>query len=393
MPSSFFCKTTAANVWKTVIGVSAAGAKRGRGKGLGRAFVKDLNKGQIIGVGTKRLVLGGLNSDVTVANKPVEIHNAGVNEEFKENLTQIRQRMSTYIKKREAPLDRGWSGRKAHGRRAGEPDPHDDTPFEGFDSTVLMLRATTCMTGLKGRFRRMHGLVVTGNGNGLAGFATSIGPEPKSVVRRARNRAGQALVSIPRWDNHTVLHDFFSKYYFTTVFVSRKPKGYGVRAHRIIKAICKAFGITDLHAKLEGNTSNQINITKAFFLGLMNQRKYDDMAEEKRLHLVDMRNENFYYPTVLASPKSPIRSELELKKSAENLDFTYFVNQGKIKEVKGARKNLFESLPSWQKHLDKQDYVKNREKTKLLLAAKYGDTKVLDVFPYFRTTAQSFKEK
>lgn len=390
MPSSFFCKLTATNVWKSVAGVSAAGLKRGRGRGTGRAIVKDFNRGQEIGVGRRKLVMGGLNTPVISSNKFTDLHDVGQNKEFHENLAKVRKEMNVYRKFREAPLDRGWSGRKAHGRHAGPPDPFNETEFENFNSTVLMLRPLLGMNGILGRTRRFHALVVTGNGNGLAGFSVSIGKEGKAVVRHARNRAGQQLVSIQRWDNHTVLHDFFSRYYDTTVFVERKPKGYGIRAHRIIKAICEAFGITDLYARVEGSTNNQINLTKAFFLGLINQRKYEDMAEEKGLHLVELRRENFNMPVVLASPKSKVRTEFEIKN--ENLDFTYYIYDGKIKEVRPRLQYNFENHPTWYRYLDKLDYVKNREQTKLLLAAKYGDTKVKDVFPYFKTNAESFNK-
>lgn len=390
MPVSFFCRQSAANVWKSVTGVSSAGLKRGRGKGTGRAIVKDFNRGQEIGVGRQKLVMAGLNAPVVTANKLVEAQDLGKNQEFSETLSKVRTQMNVYRKYRELPLDRGWSGRKAHGRKAGPPAPHNETEFEGFESTVLMMRNLMNMTGVLGRTKRIHGLVVTGNGNGLAGFSTAVGKDAKGVIRHARNRAGQNLISIERWDNHTVMHDFFSRYYFTTVFVYRKPKGYGIRAHRVIKAICEAFGITDLHAKVEGSQNNVINLTKAFFLGLMNQRKYEDMAEEKRLHLVELREENFNFPMVLASPKSPVRSDHELKNSDENLDFTYYIYDGKIKQIKPEPFQVWENHPMYYKHLDKLDYQKNREKTKLLLAAKYGDRKVLDVFPHFLSTAKSF---
>lgn len=41
----------AEKLWKGVTGVSNAGKKRGRGKGAGRKIAKNLNRGQIIGVG------------------------------------------------------------------------------------------------------------------------------------------------------------------------------------------------------------------------------------------------------------------------------------------------------------------------------------------------------
>jgi len=42
---------SAEQLWKGVTSVSNAGRKRGRGKGVGKKTSKDLNKGQVIGVG------------------------------------------------------------------------------------------------------------------------------------------------------------------------------------------------------------------------------------------------------------------------------------------------------------------------------------------------------
>jgi hypothetical protein len=39
------------SLWKGVTSVSNAGKKRGRGKGVGKKMAKDLNRGQVIGVG------------------------------------------------------------------------------------------------------------------------------------------------------------------------------------------------------------------------------------------------------------------------------------------------------------------------------------------------------
>lgn len=392
MPVSFFCKTTSTNVWKSVTGVSAAGLRRGRGKGTSKILAKDLNRGQLIGEGRRKLIMPGLNTKIQASARPLDIQDLGENLDFNEKLQLVRKDMGTYKRYREAPLERGFSGRRAHGRNPGQPDDYNETAFEGFDSTVLMLRPIHTMTGMYGRTKKMQALVVTGNKNGLAGFATSKGSDAKAVVRHARNIAAQQLVYIPRGDDRTVMHDFFSRYYATTVFVERKPRGYGIKAHRVIKAICEQFGITDIYAEVEGVSGNQINLTKAFFLGLMNQKNYADIANEKQLHLVDVREENFFYPRLLASPEGRVRTDDEIKTSDENLDFTYYIYGGLIKQVKPRKVPWYEGNKTWYKHLDRQDYVKNREKTALLLAAKYGSKKVLDVFPYFKTNAGSFNE-
>lgn len=388
-PVTFFTANTAKAVWKSVTGVSSAGMKRGRGRGVSR-MVKDFNQGQALGEGRKKLVIPGLNAPLATGRKPTVLESAGENASFQDKITEARQMQNVYRKFREKPIDRGWSGRRAHGKRAGPPDEYDDHIFEGFDSKVLMLRPLFGMSGVLGRTKKMHALVVTGNENGLAGFSTAIGNDPRSVVRHARNRAAQSLVSIPLCEGHTVMHNFFSKYHATTVFVEKKPKGYGIRAHRVIQSICEAFGIQDLLAKVEGSSTNQINITKAFFLGLMNQRRYEDMANEKGLHLVEVNEQNYFYPKVLASPEGNVRLDDEIKQRNENIDFTYYIHDGKIRQVKGKRPSTWMDSPKYYRFLDKKDYRKNREKVKLMLAAKYGDKKVKDIFPYFISNATSF---
>jgi len=339
------------------------------------------------------LVLAGLNSPVSTARVFNEIQDVGPNPGFEEKIQRVRKQMETFRRYREMPVERGWSGRKAHGRPSGQPDDYNETSYDDFDSTVLMLRRISRMTGLFGDVRYMQALVVTGNGKGLAGFATAKGKDGRATVRHARNLALQNQIFIKRWEDHTVMHDFHSKYYETAVFVERKPRGYGLRCHRVLEAICKAFGIEDMYAKVDGVPDNTINLTKAFFLGLLNQKDYQDMADEKRLHLVDMREETFNYPRVLASPSdSVVLTDDQIKGHEDQLDFTYYINEGRIRMIKPKFKQPWIDGPTWGIHLDRVDMNKNRESVKLQLAAKYGNKEVLDVFPYFRTTAKAFNK-
>jgi len=79
------------------------------------------------------------------------------------------------------------------------------------------------------------------------------------------------------------LHDFFTQFGKTKIFVEKKPEGYGLVCHRAIREICQAVGIKDIYAKVEGSTKNVQHVTKAFIIGLLNQV----------LHLIK------YYTTIL----------------------------------------------------------------------------------------------
>merc|ERR1712150_375666 len=96
------------------------------------------------------------------------------------------------------------------------------------------------------------------------------------------------------------------------------PAGYGLRCHRIIKTICQLVGIKDLYAKVEGSR-NPKNIAKAFISGLLNRKKYEDIANEKRLHLVEFKPETNYTPTILASPTITLDQNLDDEESNSNV--------------------------------------------------------------------------
>ncbi|GBP08017.1 hypothetical protein EVAR_71531_1 [Eumeta japonica] len=56
-----------------------------------------------------------------------------------------------------------------------------------------------------------------------------------------------------------------------------------------------------MHAKIEGSTNLQ-HIVKAFFIGLLKQKTYKEIADEKKLHLVEFKNGLERLPCVVASP-------------------------------------------------------------------------------------------
>ncbi|GAB1867559.1 Small ribosomal subunit protein uS5m [Camponotus japonicus] len=91
------------------------------------------------------------------------------------------------------------------GRKIGPPNPVGEDTFEGFETWILENKMITCMTGNLGC--KNSSFVITGNGNGLTGFALL---KAKTSLKTAKNRAGQRLMYIPRYKEHTVLHDFFT---------------------------------------------------------------------------------------------------------------------------------------------------------------------------------------
>lgn len=380
------------SIWKGVTSLSKAGKRRGRGKGAGKKIAKDLNKGQVIGVGPVNMVWPGLNAPLLRGREIVQMRKLPQNKDFLVELLKIRNEMDTYKKRKQHPLDRGWSGGTVKGKWYGPPDPVGEETFEGFDSKVLMVKNIIVMKPTCGRSRIVKVMVVTGNKNGLAGFAVIEGKDNRSGLRRARNMAAQRLRFVERdSDGDTLSHDFVSQYRYVKVFAYKKPEGYGIVAHRCIKAICEVIGIRNIYCKVEGPTYNYVDITKAFFLGLCEQKSFQEMADEKKLHVVELKPETDYYPRVVASPSDGVvRKEAEID-AEEVTDFRMYLNNGQVIEIKPQKYPDYIRTQGYVKYLTQWYKVKrNRQEARVYLRAKYGQ---LDSFLTVREKEERAKRK
>ncbi|XP_022257545.1 putative 28S ribosomal protein S5, mitochondrial [Limulus polyphemus] len=214
-----------------------------------------------------------------------------------------------------------------------------------------------------GRTRRMSALCVTGNKNGLAGFALGKSPEGRAAMRKVR------IYMLYRNFYFPVFHDFYTCFGKTQIFVKKKPKGFGLVCHRAIKTICEIIGIKDLYAKVEGST-NINNLTKAFFLGLQNQKTHQQLAQEKGLHVVEYREERDNFPQVIASP-SKCRTMKEINPQ-EVIDYNEHINEGKVELIKTKRRPFYEYLDSWEYRVKKIERFRNHENVHVNLLVEHG---------------------
>ncbi|XP_075983303.1 mitochondrial ribosomal protein S5 [Anticarsia gemmatalis] len=377
---NFFNKLPADKLWKSVTSVSNAGAKKGRGKGAGRIRIRDLNRGQVIGVGRINMLWPGLSAPVIRGRELLKQQRLPDDPDRTEKLIKIRDSMTRFRRLKLSPIERGWSGAKMPGRSIGPPDPVGEDEFVGFDTKILQLKSLLLMKGSLGRTRNYKAMVVTGNGQGLAGFGFGKAKEAPAALRKAKNRAGQKLMSFEIYNGHTINHDFYTAFGKTKIFVQKKNEGHGLVCHRAIKEICQAIGIKDLRAKVEGS-NNLPHLVKAFFIGLLQQRTPQQLAEEKKLHLVEYKSENAYYPKVIASPKE-VRTKEQIPKD-ETLDFTQYVMNDKVILKKKKFRPFYESMPSYKYYLKKYEKYRNHERIRLNLKVEYGDVKsfLTDKYP------------
>ncbi|XP_066139934.1 small ribosomal subunit protein uS5m [Euwallacea fornicatus] len=368
--TNFFNRYPADHLWNSITSVSNAGRKRGRAKRVSKKNIKDLNRGQIIGVGKANIVWPGLSAPIIRGKELVTQIQLPEDPEREQKLAQLRNSMGAQKGFKLSPLERGWSGTKMPGRSLGSPDPVGEEDFKGFDCRVLEFKNIVIMKGNFGRKRRLSALVVTGNKQGLAGFAMGKALEGRAALRKAKNRSIQKLMHIKLFNNHTVCHNFFTQFGATKIYVWQKPEGYGLRCHRAIKTICEVIGIKDLHAKVEG-ARNLNHVMKAFFLGLIKQKSPEEIAEEKGLHLVQICKENNYFPKVIASPTQCRKSE-EIPKD-EILDFNQYCFGGNVVLKKRKYPPFYTKLRDHYKYVWNQEKMRNLPELKKNLIAEYGE--------------------
>lgn len=111
------------------------------------------------------------------------------------------------------------------------------------------------------------------------------------------------------------------------------------------------------------------------------QRTHQQLAEEKKLHLVEYRAENEFYPRVVASP-SEVRTKEEIPKN-ETLDYIQYVMNDRVILRKRQFPRFFETMPHYKIYLKKYEKYRNHEKIRLNLKVEYGEVKsfLTDKYP------------
>ena len=396
---SYFQKSgKQSDMWKAMTSVSSQGRKRGRAKGLLK--IKNINIGQKLGWGRAKVRFPGLSTGPS--NRGGENQTIGKIEEaefnqYLDEVKQMRDKFSSGRKRaKQTPLERGWTGGSPKGKKFGPPiSTNPELKFDNFESILVQYQQAMKMTGKFGRVRGIRLMMVTGNKNGTVGYTATqeaFGRGPY-VFQKAANRAGLRLFTVPRYENRTVYHDFFSSFGQTRVMVLQKPQGYGVKAHRVIKSVCELVGIKDLAVNVEGRI-NYSHILKAFLLGLLRQRTHQELANEMRLHLVEFRQETHNFPKVVASPEDGyVRTKDEIKPD-EILDFQVISFDGNKPLLKPKPRPFYERLPSWEQRLKKVKPQEHHFQHRIDMLVEHGreQSQYTDIFPECKSVSDQTKE-
>jgi len=393
------------DLWKSVLSVSSQGGKKGRGKGKGSGMAKDLNVGQSIGEGKLKVTWPGLNTNVMQRNVTVAMKVDGIDEDRESRLVAAREKLSNFGSRRGIPPhERGFTGSTLKGKSIGEPLSYDDVDFTGFDTRIIDYKMVLVNKSILGKKKQAQSFVVTGNKDGIIGYGLGKSALTGGAMRLAKSHASHRLLHIERYEDRTIFHNFYEEFYFTKVYAEKMPAGHGLKCHRIIKLVCELVGIKDLYAKVEGSR-NPKNIVKAFISGLLNSKKYADIANEKNLHVVEYKPETNFTPTILASPTRVLnKQEEETAKKDEidkklrtlqqhDTDLNLYLFNNKTRVEKQSRKPFYYDYPSYKKYLQLKK-KENLQKIARLERLKLLDDEILqsNAFPRRRDPRQAKDE-
>ncbi len=146
---------------------------------------------------------------------------------------------------------------------------------EEFQESVIHInRVAKVVKG--GRNFAFTALVAVGDGNGNAGIGYGKGSEVPLAIQKAIENAKKNIHAIPMAGT-TIIHSIIGEHGSSRVLLKPAAPGTGVIAGGAARQVLEAAGVKDILAKSLGSPTH-LNVAKATFNGLLNQRTPDSVA-------------------------------------------------------------------------------------------------------------------
>ncbi|PPJ56160.1 hypothetical protein CBER1_09174 [Cercospora berteroae] len=139
-----------------------------------------------------------------------------------------------------------------------------------------------------GKIQSLYFLTIAGNQNGMLGIGEGKAAEDEDGRRQAMMNAIRNMKPIPRYEERTIYGEVEGKVGASVVKLSARPPGFGNRCQHLIFELARAAGISDLAARTP-RSRNKMNVVKAAFEALTNQRLPEDVAKARGKKMVDVR--------------------------------------------------------------------------------------------------------
>ncbi|KAF2691368.1 37S ribosomal protein-like protein S5, partial [Lentithecium fluviatile CBS 122367] len=152
---------------------------------------------------------------------------------------------------------------------------------------TLVVHGVTNQTRM-GKIRSMYYLTIAGNQDGLLGVGEGKSVEPDEGRKQSVMAAIRNMRPVPRYENRTTFGDLEWKVGATKVQLMARPPGFGLRTQHLIFELARAAGLQDLAARTP-RSRNKMNVIKATWEALCNQKLPDEIARARGKKLVDVR--------------------------------------------------------------------------------------------------------
>ena len=152
----------------------------------------------------------------------------------------------------------------------------DANQLELNDNVVAIKRVAKTVKG--GRTMRFSALVVVGDGNGHVGCGIGKAVEVPEAIRKAREAAVKAIVTIPVTEEKSVPHDYVGKFGSSTVLLKKAPEGTGIIAGGPARNVLELAGLKNIRTKSLGSNNKQ-NVVLATIAGLSELKTPEEVAK------------------------------------------------------------------------------------------------------------------
>ena len=151
----------------------------------------------------------------------------------------------------------------------------DANQLELNDNVVAIKRVAKTVKG--GRTMRFSALVVVGDGNGHVGCGIGKAVEVPEAIRKAREAAVKAIVTIPVTEEKSVPHDYVGTFGSSTVLLKKAQEGTGIIAGGPARSVLELAGIKNIRTKSLGS-NNKTNVVLATLQGLTSMKTPEEFA-------------------------------------------------------------------------------------------------------------------
>ncbi len=120
--------------------------------------------------------------------------------------------------------------------------------------------------------------VVVGDKAGHVGAGLGKAAEIPDAIRKGREAAVKAMVSVALDENHSISHDILGKHTGASVLLKKAPEGTGIIAGGPARSVCELAGIQNIRTKSLGS-SNKQNVVLATIDALSRLKSPEEVAK------------------------------------------------------------------------------------------------------------------